>query len=83
MIILLYILQAKRYEFFKNFKRVKRSEIGKRANEFNIILEHVSENCYIPIGRACFLKFIIYIFKKDFSMEYCDFIQSCNRRKML
>ena len=76
----LYFLQAIRYRFFRNFKRVKMSELGKRASEFNIILEYVGENCYIPSGSACFLKLIIYIFKNEFSMEYCVFLQSYNRR---
>ena len=34
------------YRFFRNFKSVNRSEHGKRANEFNKILEYEGDNCY-------------------------------------
>ena len=37
-------------------------------------------NCYIPSGNGCFFKCINYIVKKDFSMEYFEFIQSYKRR---
>ena len=57
-----------------------RSEHERGANEFSIILEFEGENCYIPSSKACFLKCIIYIFKKDFSTEYFEFIQSYKRR---
>ena len=68
------------YRYFKNFKRVKRSEHGRGANEFNNILEYEGLNCYIPSGNGCFLKCINYIFKKDFSNEYFEFIKSYKRR---
>ena len=68
------------YRYFKNFKRVNRSEHGRRANEFNNILEYEGTNCYIPNGNGCFLKCINFIFKKDFSTEYFEFIQSYKRR---
>ena len=68
------------YRYFRNFKRVSRSEHGGGAKEFNNILQYEGENCYIPNGKACFLKCINYIFKKDFSMEYFEFIQSYKRR---
>ena len=68
------------YRCFRNFKRVNRSEHGKGAKEFNDILEHKSENCYILSGNRCLPKYISYNFKKDFSMEYFKFIQSYKRR---
>ena len=68
------------YRYFKNFKRVNRSEHGRGANEFNNILEYEGENCYIPSGNGCFLKCINYIFDKDFITEYFEFIQSYKRR---
>ena len=68
------------YRYFRNFKRVNRSEHGRGANDFYNILEYEDENCYIPSGNGCFLKCIKYIFKKDFSMEYFDFKQSFKRR---
>ena len=68
------------YRYFRNFKRVTRSEHGRGANEFNNILEYKGENCYIPSGNGCFLKCINYIFEKDFSTDYFEFIQSYKRR---
>ena len=68
------------YRYFRNFKRVKGSEHGRGANEFNDIQEYEGENCYIPSGNGCFLKCINYIFEKDFSTEYFEFIQSYKRR---
>ena len=68
------------YRYFENYKRVNRSEHGRGANEFNKILEYKGENCYIPNGNGCFLKCINYIFDKDFSTEYIEFIQSYKRR---
>ena len=68
------------YRYFKIFKRVNRSEHGRGANEFNNILEYEGNNCYIPSGNGCFLKCINYIFDKDFSIEYFEFIKSYKRR---
>ena len=68
------------YRSFKNFKRGNRSDHGGGANEFNNFLEHEIENCYIPSGNGCFLKFIDYILQKDISTEYLEFIQSYKKR---
>ena len=69
------------YRYFKNFKRVNRSNHGRGANEFNDILEYEGDRCYIPSGNGCFLKCINYIFDKDLSTEYFEFIKSYKRRK--
>ena len=68
------------YRYFRNFKRVNRSDHGRGANEFNNIEEYEGKNCYIPSGNGCFLKCINYIFDKDFSTEYFEFIKSYKRR---
>ena len=68
------------YRYFRNFKRVNRSDHGRGANEFNNIEEYEGKNCYIPSGNGCFLKCINYIFDKDFSIEYFEFIKSYKRR---
>ena len=68
------------YRYFRNYKRIIRSEHGRGANEFNNILEYEGENCYIPSGNGCFLKCINYIFDRDFSTEYFEFIKSYKRR---
>ena len=67
------------YRYFRNFKRVNRSDHGRGANEFNNIEEYEGKNCYIPSGNGCFLKCINYIFDKDFSIEYFEFIKSYKR----
>ena len=68
------------YRYFRNFKRVNRSDHGRGANEFNIIEEYEGERCYIPSGNGCFLKCKNYIFDKVFSIEYFEFIKSYKRR---
>ena len=68
------------YRYFRNFKRVNRSEHGRGADEFNDIEEYEGDRCYIPSGNGCFLKCINYIFDKDFSTEYFEFIKSYKRR---
>ena len=68
------------HRYFKNYKRINRSEHGRGTNEFNNIEEYNGKNCYIPSGNGCFLKCINYIFDKDFSIEYFEFIKSYKRR---
>ena len=68
------------YRYFRNFKLVTRSDHGRGVNEFNKIQEHKGINCYIPQENGCFLKCNNYIFKKDFSAEYFEFMQSYNGR---
>ena len=68
------------YKYFRKFKRVNRYDHRRTANEFNNIQKYKRRNCYIPSGNGCFLKCINYIFKKDFSLEYFEFIQSYKRR---
>ena len=68
------------YRYFRSYKPIIRSEHGRGANEFFNILEYEGKNCYIPSGNECFLKCINYIFKRDFSREYFEFIKSYKRR---
>ena len=68
------------YRYFRNYKRINRSDHGRGADEFNNIEEYNGENCYIPSGNGCFLKCINYIFKKHFSIEFFEFIKSYKRR---
>ena len=68
------------HRYFRNFKRVNRSDHGRGANEFNNIEEYEGKNCYIPSGNGCFLKCINYIFDKDFSIENVEFIKTYKRR---
>ena len=44
------------YRYFRNFKRVNRSDHGRGDNEFNDIEEYEGDRCYIPSGNGCFFK---------------------------
>ena len=68
------------YRYFKKFKPISRSKHGRGANEFNNIDEYGGINCYIPSGNGSFLECINYIFKKDFTTDYFEFIKSYKRR---
>ena len=57
------------YRYFRNFKRVNRSDHGRVANEFKKNQDYKGRNCYIPSGNGCFLMCINYFLGKDFSME--------------
>ena len=57
------------YRYFRNFKRVNRSDHGRVANEFKNNQDYKGRNCYIPSGNGCFLMCINYFLGKDFSME--------------
>ena len=42
-------------------------------------MEYEGKDCFIPSGIACFLKCTSFIFRKDFSKEYFEVIQSDKR----
>ena len=48
------------HRYLRNFKRVNTSEHGRGAIELINILEFEGENCFIPNGKACFLKINIF-----------------------
>ena len=64
------------YRYFRNFKRLNMSQHGSGVKNFYNILEYEGRNCYILNGNACFLKCKKYFFKKDFSMDFFELIQS-------
>ena len=63
------------------FNQIKRSNYGKGCAAFNKILEYKGQLCYIPTGNDCFRKCLEYVYKRDFSNEYKDFILSSDRCK--
>ena len=63
------------------FNQTKRSNYGKGCAAFNNILEYKGQLCYIPTGNDCFSKCLEYVYKRDFSNEYKDFILSSDRCK--
>ena len=74
------IYTGKVYMYFRKFKRVNRSDHGRGANECHIKLENKSVQCYKANGNGRFLKFLNCIFKKDFSLQLFEFINSYKRR---
>ena len=63
------------------FNPIKRSNYGKRCDVFNNIFEYKGQLCYIPIGNACFGKCLEFIYKRNFSNEYKEFILDSDRCK--
>ena len=68
------------HRYFRIFKRANRAIHGRGVDEYNNFSEFEGEKCYKPSGNACFLKSISNIFRKDFSMDYFEFIQSYKKR---
>ena len=63
------------------FNQIKRSNYGKGCDAFNNFLEYKGKLCYIPTGKACFRKCVEYIYKRDFSKEYKEYILDSDRCK--
>ena len=68
-------------EYTTVFNQIKRSKDGKVCDAFNNILEYKGQLCYIPTGNAFFKKSLEYIYKRDFSNEYKEFMLDSDRRK--
>ena len=63
------------------FNQIKRSNYGEGCDAFNNIVEYKGNLCSIPTGNACFRKCSEFIYKRDFSNEYKEFIldsDKCN-----
>ena len=63
------------------FNKVKRSDFGTGYKVFKKIIEHKGEFCFVPPKTECFRKCTEFIFKKDFSQQYCEVIQHSYRSK--
>ena len=61
------------------FNQIERSNYGKGCDAFNNVLEYKGHLCYIPIGNACFRNCLEFIYKRDFSSEYKEFILDSDR----
>ena len=62
------------------FKVVKRSGYPKGSNFMQQIFEFCGQNCYIPIGGDCFIKFIKFLTGKYFAEDFLTFIRTEQRR---
>ena len=63
------------------FNKVKRSIYGTGCNIQQKLKDYRSDFVYIPEANECFRKCIEFIYQKDFSQEYREFIKQSDRRK--
>ena len=68
-------------KYTKIFDRVKRSNYGTGCDSFKKIVEYRGNLCYIPEENECFRKCLEFIYKKDFSQHYREFIRESQRNK--
>ena len=61
------------------FNQIKRSNYGKGCDVFNNILEYEGKLCYIPTGNTCFRKCSEFVYRRDFSNEYKEYILDSDR----
>ena len=68
-------------KYTKIFNKVKRSNYGTGCDSFKKIVEYRGNLCYIPEENECFRKCIEFIYKKDYSNEYHEFVIDSKRNK--
>ena len=68
-------------KYTKVFNQIKRSSYGKGCDAFNNILEYKGKLCYLPTGNVCFRRCLDFIYKRNFSNEYKEFIITSDRCK--
>ena len=62
------------------FKKVNRSQFGRGTDFKQDIVEYIGNNCFIPTSGNCFIKYIIYFTKKDYTEEFLTSIRTEQRR---
>ena len=60
--------------YTKTFNKIQRSDYGTGCDVFKKIVEYRGNLCYIPEENECFGKCLEFIYKKDFSHQYREFI---------
>ena len=68
-------------KYTKIFDKVRRSNYGTGCDSFKKIIEYRGNLCYIPEENECFRKCLEFIYKKDFSQKYREFIRESQRNK--
>ena len=68
-------------KYTKSFNKIRRSYYGTGCNSFNKIVEYGGVLCYIPEENECFRKCLEFIYKKDFTKKYHDFIKNSKTTK--
>ena len=67
--------------YTKTFNKIKRSNYGTGCDSFKKIVEYRGNLCYIPEENECFKKCLEFIYKKDFTQQYREFIKESQRNK--
>ena len=62
-------------KYTKSFNKIHRSFYGTGCDSFKKIVEYRGVLCYIPEENECFRKCLEFIYKKDFTEKYHDFIK--------
>ena len=78
-LIITFTGEIKKYSKF--FNRVRRSNYGTGCDVFKKIIEFQRNLCYISEEIERFRKCSEFIYKKDFSQQYRDFIKESQRNK--
>ena len=67
--------------YTKTFNKIQRSDYGTGCDVFKKIVEYRGNLCYIPEENECLRKCLEFIYKKDFSQQYREFIKESQRNK--
>ena len=65
----------------KTFNKIQRSNYGTGCDVFKKIVEYRGNLCYIPEENECFRKRLEYMYKKDFSHQFHEFVKDSQRNK--
>ena len=68
-------------KYTKSFNKIRRSYYGTGCNSFQKIVEYRGNLCYIPEQNECFRKCLEFIYKKDCTEKYHDFIKNSRTTK--
>ena len=68
-------------KYSKSFNKIRRSYYGTGCDSFKKIVEYRGNLCYIPEENECFRKCLEFIYKKDFTKKYHDFIKNSKTTK--
>ena len=68
-------------KYSKSFNKIRRSYYGTGFGSFKKIVEYRGVLCYIPEENECFRKCLEFIYKKDFTEKYLDFIKNSKTTK--
>ena len=68
-------------KYTKSFNKIRRSYYGTGCDSFKKVVEYRGNLCYIPEENECFRKCLEFIYKKDFTKKYHDFIKNSKTTK--